>query len=83
MPLATMTSKGQVTVPKEVRERLGLRAGVRVEFRIEEDGTAKMVPASRKVAQLVGALSGHAKKRPVSVQAMDASVKKAFREGSL
>ncbi len=33
----TLTSKGQVTVPQRVRERLGLRAGDKIEFS-EEDG---------------------------------------------
>lgn len=32
-----MTSKGQVTVPKEVRQRLGLRQGMRVAFVVEGD----------------------------------------------
>jgi AbrB family looped-hinge helix DNA binding protein len=37
MPVGKMTSKGQVTVPKEVRERLGLRPGDLLEF-AEVDG---------------------------------------------
>lgn len=37
MGSTTVTSKGQVTIPKAVRDRLGLRAGDKVEF-IEEDG---------------------------------------------
>ena len=36
----TVTSKGQVTIPKPVRERLGIKPGTRVDFRIEPDGTA-------------------------------------------
>lgn len=37
MPSSTVSSKGQVTIPQEVRERLGLRAGDRVEFVTEGD----------------------------------------------
>jgi AbrB family looped-hinge helix DNA binding protein len=37
MQTTTMTSKGQVTVPKEVRQRLGLRQGMRVAFVVEGD----------------------------------------------
>jgi antitoxin PrlF len=40
---ATMTSKGQVTIPIEVRRRLGLRQGDRVAFDVE-DGTATLRP---------------------------------------
>jgi antitoxin PrlF len=35
--MSNLTSKGQVTIPKEVREHLGLRPGDAVEFRIVED----------------------------------------------
>jgi AbrB family looped-hinge helix DNA binding protein len=37
MQTTTMTSKGQVTVPKEVRQRLGLRQGSRIAFVVEGD----------------------------------------------
>lgn len=37
MQTTTMTSKGQVTVPKEVRQRLGLRQGSRIAFAVEGD----------------------------------------------
>ena len=36
---STVTSKGQLTVPQEVRKRLGLRKGDRVEFVMEKDRT--------------------------------------------
>ena len=36
---STMTSKGQLTVPQEIRKRLGLEAGDRVEFVVEEERT--------------------------------------------
>lgn len=36
---STMTSKGQLTVPQEIRRRLGLQTGDRVEFVVEEDRT--------------------------------------------
>ncbi|MDA2926374.1 AbrB/MazE/SpoVT family DNA-binding domain-containing protein [Acidobacteria bacterium AH-259-G07] len=34
--MATVSTKGQITVPKALREKLGLRAGTRLEFHIEE-----------------------------------------------
>ena len=42
---ATMTSKGQITVPKRIREKLGLEAGKKVRF-ILRGGEALMVPRS-------------------------------------
>jgi antitoxin PrlF len=36
---STISSKGQITVPQEIRRRLGLQAGDRVEFVVEEDRT--------------------------------------------
>ena len=42
--LATMTSKGQVTIPKEIRQRLGLNKGDRIAF-VVEDGVTILKPA--------------------------------------
>ena len=36
----TVTSKGQVTVPKQVRDRLGIKPGSKVDFELDEDGRA-------------------------------------------
>lgn len=41
---ATVSSKGQVTIPREVRERLGLRRGDRIEF-VTEGGVTYLRPA--------------------------------------
>lgn len=43
---AKVTSKGQITVPREIRRRLGVRAGDRLLF--EEDGEGVRVTAARK-----------------------------------
>ncbi|MGL5116603.1 MAG: AbrB/MazE/SpoVT family DNA-binding domain-containing protein [Beijerinckiaceae bacterium] len=37
---ATVTSKGQVTIPKLIRDRLGINAGTKVAFRVDKDGRA-------------------------------------------
>ena len=39
--LATVTDKGQVTVPKEIRDRLGIAPGSRLDFEAQEDGTLR------------------------------------------
>ena len=75
MPTATVTSKGQITIPKEVREALGVAAGDRVEFVAQEKGVYKVVAATRDVRHLKGLVAKPAK--PVSVEAMNRAVSKA------
>ena len=79
MPSATMTSKGQLTVPKQVRESLGLQPGDRVDFQIEDGGKATIQPASKKAGDVFGMLSAYAKGEPVSVEEMDENLRKALR----
>jgi antitoxin PrlF len=50
---ATLTSKGQITIPKAVREAMGLKEGDRVDF-IDTDRGVLMVPATRDVKTLRG-----------------------------
>lgn len=57
MPIATMTSKGQITIPKAVREALNLDAGVEVEFTLSSDGSALMRPRHPAVGSLFGAVA--------------------------
>lgn len=53
---ATMTSKGQITIPKPVRDLLQLRTGDRVDFVIENDGSVVLVPLTHSVKSLKGML---------------------------
>lgn len=56
MPSATLTSKGQITIPKVVRDELGLRAGDRVAFRILDDGKVIVEPETIDLLDLEGTL---------------------------
>lgn len=58
MPKATITSKGQITVPAEVRRELGLTVGSQLDFVRGDDGTYRVVLATRSVRDLKGALRG-------------------------
>ncbi|RZT57374.1 AbrB family transcriptional regulator [Microcella alkaliphila] len=51
---ATMTSKGQLTVPRDVREALGLTAGVSVAFVLHADGSCELVPRTSRISELAG-----------------------------
>ncbi len=56
MTIATVTSKGQITIPLSVRKRLGIDAGDRVEFVEISDGEFVIKPAVHNVHSLKGML---------------------------
>ena len=49
MALATLTTKGQVTLPKQVREALNLHQGDKIEIIVTDDNEAVIRPVSNKV----------------------------------
>jgi AbrB family looped-hinge helix DNA binding protein len=51
---ATLTSKGQTTIPKEIRDSLGLRSGDRMTFTLMPDGTVVMRVKTKSVMDLAG-----------------------------
>jgi len=53
---ATLTSKGQITLPKALREKLSLSAGDRIEFIFENDQSVRLIPKHVPVGQLKGML---------------------------
>ena len=70
MSEATLTSKGQITIPAEVRKAMGLSAGERVVFTQLDDGTTVMRAKTRSILELDGLLKDVVKKRKVSVDDM-------------
>jgi antitoxin PrlF len=76
---ATLTSKGQITLPKEIRDRLGLDAGSMLDFQLLEDNTitARLVqPDARRIRGLLS--SPHA--ASLTVAQMDEAVSKHLRD---
>jgi len=71
---ATITSKGQVTIPKTVRDTLKLHAGDRLDFILEADGTVRIVPVTSSIRELKGFVP--APKRTLSLQDMDEAIAK-------
>ena len=49
---ATLTSKGQVTIPKRIREQLGLEAGTEIEFILDDDGSLHVRPKEPPMERL-------------------------------
>lgn len=54
MPVATLTSKGQITIPKEIREQLQVQTGDRIEFLVGSNGHITICPATLDVTTLKG-----------------------------
>lgn len=76
MASATLTSKGQVTLPKSVRERLGVETGDRLEF-IESEQGFLVVAATRDIRSLKGIIGRP--KKPVTIDEMNKAIEKMGR----
>ena len=74
MSTSTLTSKGQTTIPKDIRKRLNLHPGERLGLVIDEDGRVLVLPASIDASELAGMLKPPA--RPVSVEYMNRAIRK-------
>jgi AbrB family looped-hinge helix DNA binding protein len=72
MAAATLTSKGQLTLPKEVRAALGVGPGDRVDFVLMEDGNFAVLPATHSVKKLKGIIARP--KKQVSLHDMDKAI---------
>ncbi len=79
MITATLTSKGQLTIPKAVREALHLHTGDRVAFIVHGDAQAVMKPVTKSVDEVFGRL--HVPGQPArSVEQMKAAVAARMRK---
>ena len=78
MAAATLTSKGQVTIPKEIREALGLEAGHRIAFQLREDGKVEISAENLDIMSLCGAFKPS--KRGVTLKDMEEAIRKGATE---
>jgi antitoxin PrlF len=84
MPKGTLSSRGQVTIPKEVRDRWGLKPGDQLVFRVDEEGKLTVEPAMRSpLGSLPGLLHHLAGERPATLEEMEAAVQARVRAKSL
>ena len=79
MVTATLTSKGQLTIPKAVRESLHLHTGDRVAFIVHGDAEAVLKPVTKSVDEVYGRLHNPGQPRK-SVEEMKAAVSGRMRE---
>jgi AbrB family looped-hinge helix DNA binding protein len=78
VPTATLTSKGQVTLPKQVREVLRIKAGDQVDFILDAEGEVRVRAGRFDVRDLKGLLQRPGRK-PVSLEAMDEAIARRGR----
>ena len=79
MALTTLTSKGQVTIPKVVRNALKLNTGDKIEIIVKNGREAIMRPITRSVDEVFCKLQ-KAGRKVISIEEMDAAVKRKIRE---
>ena len=77
---SAITSKGQVTIPKVIREYLRVRPGDRIKFFMHPDGTVVLLP-KLPVTALRGLLRWRG--RPVTLEEMDDAITDGASEGSV
>ena len=75
---STVTSRGQTTLPKAVREALGLRPGDRLIYDVE-DGEVR-IRRPRSILELAGMLKEHATDPPMTLEEMDLAIADAVVE---
>jgi AbrB family looped-hinge helix DNA binding protein len=80
--LATVTDKGQVTVPKEIRDRTGIAPGSKLDFEVQEDGTLRVRVLTRGAASLFG-LVRRPDRAPLSIEDMDQGIAAAVAARNL
>ena len=79
MAEATITSKGQITVPKEVRKALNVQEGDVLDFVIDERGLVTVRPLRKDFRRLMGMLKNEVK-RPLTVEEMNEAIGRHLAE---
>ena len=75
MPSAKLTSKGQITIPREVRKALGLHTGDRLAFTVRDDGKCEVEAEKISLLSLRGML--RPKVKGITVEAMNEIIRRA------
>ena len=79
MALATLTTKGQVTIPKIIRDSLKLNTGDKIEIIVTEKREAIIRPVSKKVDDIFCKLHKPGRKA-VSLEAMDDAIRNRIKD---
>lgn len=80
MSLATLTSKGQVTIPKNIRDSLQIQTGDKIEFTLNDKNEFVIKPITKKASDVAGLLNKYKKAKPVSIEEMNKAVTQQLKE---
>ena len=69
---STITSKGQLTLPKLIRKKLNLQTGDKIEFIMDDSGVVRLIPQKNSITILKGIVKKPVK--PVSLADMDEAI---------
>ena len=74
MSLSIVTTKGQVTIPKDIRESMAIGAGDKIEFIINAQNDVVIKPITKKAIDVFGQLSQYKKDKPLSIEEMNEEI---------
>jgi AbrB family looped-hinge helix DNA binding protein len=72
--LSTVTTKGQETIPKDIRESMAIDAGDKIEFIINAQNDVVIKPITKKAIDVFGQLSQYNKDKPLSIEEMNEAI---------
>lgn len=75
MPITTLTSKGQITLPRQIRETFRLKPGDAVEFLVARDGGVSVRVPRGDVKDLKGLLRS-SRRRPLTLEEMERAIER-------
>lgn len=79
MALATLTTKGQVTIPKKIRDSLKLHSGDKIEIIVTEEREAIIRPISKKVDDIFCKLH-KPRQKAVSIEEIDNAIRNRMKD---
>ena len=71
---AKVTSKGQITIPKKIREYMQLNESDKVDFKVAEDGSVYITKPQKSIMEYAGMLSHLKKDKPVTIEEMKEAI---------
>ncbi len=68
---SSLTSKGQITIPKKIRDYLHIERSDVIDFKIDEDGKVYIDTPEKSISSFSGMLSKYKKEHPLTIEQMD------------